>query len=387
MNTPRLPGTLGSALARWRASAGRRLAPARIQGTIFSVALLFSLAAAVYWVVIASDRYVSEAHVIIERTNLGTGEPSTAFGFIAVVPGLTSDQMLLRDHLLSLDMLKALDAKLDLRSHYSNWRRDPLSRMWFKDAPLEKFHAYFLGRVTVEVDEFTGILSVRSQAYDPETARAITAMMVEEGERHMNAIAHALASEQVAFLEGQVSEMNERAIAARQKLLSFQNDKQVLSPTSTAQTLESIIAKLEGELSDLQTRRNGLLGYLMPDSPGVKELDIQIAGTRKQIERERKRLASPDGNTLNRTLEEYQGLEMQAQFAQDLYKSALTALEQGRVEATRTLKKVSILQSPNLPEYALEPRRIYNSIVYLIVSLLLAGLVNLIVIIIRDHRD
>jgi len=306
---------------------------------------------------------------------------------IAVVPGLTSDQMLLRDHLLSLDMLKALDAKLDLRSHYSNWRRDPLSRMWFKDAPLEKFHAYFLGRVTVEVDEFTGILSVRSQAYDPETARAIAAMMVEEGERHMNAMAQALASGQVAFLEGQVSEMNDRAVAARQKLLSFQNDKQLLSPTSTAQTLESIIAKLEGELSDLQTRRNGLLGYLMPDSPGVKELDIQIAGTRKQIERERKRLASPDGNTLNRTLEEYQGLEMQAQFAQDLYKSALTALEQGRVEATRTLKKVSILQSPNLPEYALEPRRIYNSIVYLIVSLLLAGLVNLIVIIIRDHRD
>ena len=241
--------------------------------------------------------------------------------------------------------------------------------------------------MTVEVDEFTGFLSARSQAYDPETARAITAMMVEEGERHMNAMAQALASEQVAFLEGQVSEMNDRAVAARQKLLSFQNDKQLLSPTSTAQTLESIIAKLEGELSDLQTRRNGLLGYLMPDSPGVKELDIQIAGTRKQIERERKRLASSDGNMLNRTLEEYQGLEMQAQFAQDLYKSALTALEQGRVEATRTLKKVSILQSPNLPEYALEPRRIYNSIVYLIVSLLLAGLVNLIVIIIRDHRD
>jgi capsular polysaccharide transport system permease protein len=86
-------------------------------------------------------------------------------------------------------------------------------------------------------------------------------------------------------------------------------------------------------------------------------------------------------------VEQYQTLEMQAQFAQDLYKSAITALEHGRVEATRTLKKVSVLQSPNLPEYALEPRRLYNSIVYLIVSLLIAGLVNLVIIIIRDHRD
>jgi len=310
-----------------------------------------------------------------------------SFGGVAIVPGLTSDQLLLRDRLLSIDMLKAVDAKLDLRGHYSYWQRDPLSRLWFKDAPIEKFRDYFQDRVTVEVDEFTGILTVKSQAYDPETAQAITSMLVEEGERHMNAMAHALAAEQVAFLEGQVNVLNERAIAARQELIAFQNSKQLLSPAGTAETLEGIIARLEGEVSNLQARRNGLLGYLMPDSPGVKELDLQITGTSEQIERERKRLASADGDTLNRTVEEFKTLEMRAEFAQDLYKSALTALELGRVEATRTLKKVSVLQSPNLPEYALEPRRLHNSIVFLIVSLLLAGLLNLVIIIIRDHRD
>ena len=387
MKTPRLPEDTGSALQRLRTSARRLLAPSNIQSTVLSAAMVFSLTAAVYWILLASDRYVSEAHIVIERTNLAPGDSTMAFGVVAVVPGLTSDQMLLRDHLLSIDMLKALDAKLDLRAHYSYWRRDPLSSLWFKNAPIEKFHAYFQNRVTVEVDEFTGILTVKSQAYDPETAQAITAMLVENGERHMNAMAHALAAEQVAFLEKQVADLNARAVAARQELLSFQSSKQMLSPAGTAQTLEMIIAKLEGELSDLQTRRNGLLGYLMPDSPGVKELDLQIAGTREQLRRERRRLASTEGDTLNRTVEQYQTLEMQAQFAQDLYKSAITALEHGRVEATRTLKKVSVLQSPNLPEYALEPRRLYNSIVYLIVSLLIAGLVNLVIIIIRDHRD
>ena len=387
MKTPRLPEDKGSALQRLRTSARRLLAPSNIQSTVLSAAMVFSLIAAVYWILLASDRYVSEAHIVIERTNLAPGDSTMAFGVVAVVPGLTSDQMLLRDHLLSIDMLKALDAKLDLRTHYSYWRRDPLSSLWFKNAPIEKFHAYFQNRVTVEVDEFTGILTVKSQAYDPETAQAITAMLVENGERHMNAMAHALAAEQVAFLEKQVADLNARAVAARQELLAFQSSKQMLSPAGTAQTLEMIIAKLEGELSDLQTRRNGLLGYLMPDSPGVKELDLQIAGTREQLRKERRRLASTEGDTLNRTVEQYQTLEMQAQFAQDLYKSAITALEHGRVEATRTLKKVSVLQSPNLPEYALEPRRLYNSIVYLIVSLLIAGLVNLVIIIIRDHRD
>jgi capsular polysaccharide transport system permease protein len=387
MTTQSLPGAKGSVAQRLRTKSRSLLAPSNIQGAVFSATMVFSLIAAVYWILIASDRYVSEAHVVIERTTLTSGDPTMAFGVVAVVPGLTSDQMLLRDHLLSIDMLKALDAKLDLRAHYSYWRRDPLSSLWFKNAPIEKFREYVQDRVTVEVDEFTGILTVKSQAYDPETAQAITAMLVEAGERHMNAMAHALAAEQVAFLESQVKDLNERAIAARQALLTFQNSKQMLSPAGTAQTVEMIIAKLEGELSDLQTRRNGLLGYLMPDSPGVRELDLQIAGTREQIGRERKRLASPDGDTLNRAVDQYQTLEMKAQFAQDLYKSAITALEIGRVEATRTLKKVSVLQSPNLPEYALEPRRLYNSLVYLIVSLLLAGLLNLIIIIIRDHRD
>jgi len=51
---------------------------------------------------------------------------------------------------------------------------------------------------------------------------------------------------------------------------------------------------------------------------------------------------------------------MDAGFAEDVYKTALVALENGRIEATRTLKKVSVLQRPTVPQYPLEPRRIYK---------------------------
>jgi len=86
-------------------------------------------------------------------------------------------------------------------------------------------------------------------------------------------------------------------------------------------------------------------------------------------------------------VEEFQRLEMAAQFAQDVYKTALVALEKSRVEATRTIKKVSVLQSPTLPQYPLEPSRIYNIIVFIRVTLLLAGIVHLLAAIIRDHED
>lgn len=100
------------------------------------------------------------------------------------------------------------------------------------------------------------------------------------------------------------------------------------SPLGAAEALEAIIGKLEAQLTDLQTRRNAMLGYLMPKSPDVVEVDLQIAATRQQIEREQSRIAAPDGDTLvDRAVEEFQRLEMQAHFTQDVYKTALVALE------------------------------------------------------------
>lgn len=379
------PGRIAGRLA---GCADAWLKPRFLRRRTFGLAFVASLLAVVYWGLVASDRYVSEARVIIQRTDLAGGQ-NMDFGslFAGIGSGSRADQLLLRDHLLSVDMLKTVDAKLDLRAHYSDASRDPLSRMWGADASQERFHQHFLSRVSVEFDDYAGVLVIRAQGYDPETARAITAMLVEEGERTMNAMAHELAQAQVSFLERQVSQMSERAIEARQKVLVFQNENGLVSPQATVESLATVVNGLEAQLTDLRARRAALLGYLAPQAPGVVEVDMQIGAVEQQIGREQSRLASPKGKTLNRTVEAFQRLEMNAEFAQDVYRSALVALEKGRVEATRTLKKVSVLQSPTLPEYPLEPRRFYNIIVFVLVALLIAGVVHLVAAIIRDHKD
>ena len=49
------------------------LIPALLRRRIFGASVVLSLLAAFYWGVIASDRYVSEAHVIIQRTDMARG--------------------------------------------------------------------------------------------------------------------------------------------------------------------------------------------------------------------------------------------------------------------------------------------------------------------------
>ncbi len=71
------------------------------------------LLAGLYWGLLSSDRYVSAAHIVVDRTEFHGGE---TMDFAALLTGNRSkpDLMLLRDHMLSVDMLEKLDARLKL---------------------------------------------------------------------------------------------------------------------------------------------------------------------------------------------------------------------------------------------------------------------------------
>lgn len=343
-----------------------------------------------YWLGYASDRYISEANVVIEKTDLASSQGFDLGGLLLGGTGSGGnhgDQLLLRDRLLSTDMLRQLDARLHLREHYSDPRHDLLSRLWFKDASIEKFHKYYLERVSVEYDDYAGVLVIKAQAYDPQTARALTKALVTSGEQFMNDLAHELAREQVDFLDQQIRDVGRLNQEARQALLRYQNQHNLVSPQSTTENLASIVNGMESQLSTLKANRTALLGYLMPASPSVVELDLQIAALERQIASEKAKLTAPHGKTLNATVEEYQRLEMNAAFTQDLYQTALAAFEKGRFEAARTLKKMSVLQAPTLPEYPLEPKRFYNSFVSVLLIGLGTGILHLIVAVIRDNKD
>lgn len=352
------------------------------------VILILAVLTSAYWLIFASNRYVSEANVIIRKTD-SVGAPSFDLGML--VSGVATvdraNQLLLRDYLLSVDMLKKLDEALDLRTHYSSSDHDLVSRMWFQDASLEWFHRHYLRRVEVEFDDFSGVLRIKVQAYNPEMAQAITQQLVQEGERYMNVLGHEMAQVQVNFLVTQVDQAQDRFQNASQDLLNYQNKAGLLSPQATAESINAIVAALEGQRAQLQTQLASLPKTLDRDHPNILMLKQSLRAVDAQIKEEKLKLATPSGGTLNKYVEEFYRLEMNVQFTQELYKSSLSALEKGRIDATRMLEKVSVLQSATLPEYPMEPRRLYNTLVTLLLALILAGILKLLKSIVLDHVD
>ena len=383
-NIPRPAGRIAALAELWKT----KVATPAIFGHLIKLTFVMTAILMLYWTIIASDRYVSEANVIIQRTDLSSGKSIDVSAILAGTSGTNrADQLLLRDHLLSVDMLKKLDEALNLRAHYSNWKKDPISRMWFENSELEWFHRHYLSRVSIEFDDYAGVLRIKAQGYDAQTAQAIAQLLVLEGERFMNKIAHELAQAQLAFLVTEVEQMNRRLIDARRTVLEFQNRKGLVSPQATVESIGAIVAKLEAQRTEIQTQLAALPTKLVPDHPNIVMLKKSLEAVESQLAQEQAKLASPKGKTLNLTVDEFQRLEMEAAFAQDIYKSALVALEQGRMEATRTIKKVSVLQASSLPEYPMEPRRKYNIALTLIVGLLIAGILKLLEDIVLDHID
>jgi len=338
-----------------------------------------------YQAILVTDRYVSTTHVVLNSPAVAA--PSLDFGAILSGTSGSGDLLLLRDHLLSVDMLKKLDAQLGLRQHYSASDIDYFSRLKGADLPIEKFHKYYLSRVDVKLDEYANVLRIRAQAFDAETANAMTTLLLKEGEAHMNEMGQRLATEQVKFIERQVDILADRLTEAREALLEYQNKHELISPRAAVESLSAVVAGLEAELAKLQAQRMALSATQSDNSAAMIQLQAQINALQSQIERERRRMATQAGDALNRITVEYETLELQAQFALDLYSSALSILEATRVEAARQLKQISVLQAPTYPEYSTEPRRIYNITVFAILALLAAVIAHLLAAIIRDHKD
>ena len=347
-----------------------------------------ALIATAYWIFFASDRYVSDANVIIRKTDSMSAPAFDISMFVTGIAGANrSDQLLLREYLLSVDMLKKLDAALDLRSHYSDKQQDIISRMWFQDASMEWFHRHYLSRVSVEYDDYSGVLRIQAQAYNPETAQSVVSILVQEGERYMNQLGHEMAEAQVRFLTSQVDQAQRRFQVAREALLAFQNKKGLVSPEATAESINAIIARLEEKRTQLQTQLASLPKSLDRNHPSISMLTQALAAVNLQIAQEKAKLAAPSGRTLNYTVEEFERLQMEVSFTQDIYKTALVALEKGHMDSTRMLEKVSVLQTPTLPEYPMKPDRVYNTVATLLFTFLLAGILKLLESIILDHVD
>ena len=361
----------------------------RIFRGIFLVIYMFSIVACIYWTM-ASDRYVSEAVVLVQNTETGgASSPSDLLSMFTGGSGNKTDQMLLIEFLTSIDMLNKLDSELDLRGHYSDTNADIISRMWSKDISTEWFYKYFKNRVTVAYDEYSGVVRISAQAFDPETATKITTLLVQNGEDFMNKLSHKIADEQVLFLSQQVEISKNELLVANEQLLDFQNKRNMVSPTTEVENYQSLIANLEKQKSEILVKIDTLPANLGNNNHIKQSMLTNIKAIEEQISKLREKItnANEKVSALNELADEERLLKMDVEFKKEIYSSTLSGLAKGKLSAARLIKNVGILQSPSKPQYAVKPERLYSIAATIVVMLLVLGMLQLLKAVILDQVD
>lgn len=355
----------------------------------FKTVIYIMIAVIFYYTFIAADRYVSEVSLSVKSTDGGSSPVSSLSGIaslVGVASSSTEDIKLLQEYIKSLDMLQKLDEKINLRSLYEKQKIDLFFRI-YPSTSKESYLKYYRDRIHILFDDKTGLLNVAVEGFSPEDARIISATILEECERFINEISHNIAREQLRFAQGELESAKQKYKDAKNKLLEFQNQYGVFDPQSLAKTKAGFITEIELQISKKETELNTMRSYLNENAPEIVALKAELRANKEQLEKERRKVASnASQDKLNDVVAQFEALYLNLSFAEDVYKTAITAVETTRIEIGRKAKQVVIIQSPYVPDSAAYPKKMYNIITIFVILTLIFGIVRLVRAIVDEHR-
>ena len=353
----------------------------------FKTVICIMIVVIFYYTFIAADRYVSNVSLSVKSTD--GSSPISLSGIeslVGVASSSTEDIKLLREYIKSFDMLQKLDEKINLRSLYEKQKIDLFFRI-YSSTSKESYLKYYRDRIHILFDDTTGLLNVAVESFSPEDARIISAAILEESERFINEISHNIAREQLRFAQGELESAKQKYKDAKNELLAFQNEYGVFDPQSLAKTKAGFITEIELQISKKETELNTMRSYLNDNAPEIVALKAELRAHKEQLEKEKSKVASnASQDKLNDVVAQFEALYLNLSFAEDVYKTAITAVETTRIEIGRKAKQVVVIQSPYVPDSAAYPNKMYNIITIFVILTLIFGVVRLVRAIIDEHR-
>lgn len=353
--------------------------------------LVPTIAAGVYYGLVASDVYISEAKFAVR----GTAEKlpsssSAALAMFSSVSTMNSNQeaYVLANYIQSTPLIEKMEKQVGVREAFSRADIDPLSRL-SADVPVERLRRYWDKMVVASIDNLSGVLSLEVRAFRPQDALAIAQAILVESERLVNDISRRKRADTVAFAQEEVSRAEKRLKDARLAIEEFRNQSGTLDPVKSAEATSRLLIALRTQKIDFENEIATARRTLSDASPSVqilssrlKAMNEQIAGIETQL------TAKGEGgdNPASKKLARYEGLELEREFSEKVYILTLTALERSRIEADRQQLYLVTFVPPGLAERSLFPNRSAATAVVFACTLAFWSVLSLLVAAVKDHN-
>lgn len=344
-----------------------------------------TLVAAFYYGAWASNQYQSVSVFTVETAD---GQVATGFEtLLGALPtsGATRDILVVRDYILSRDMLGHLIAEHGWLEHFRDPQRDGWSRL-SASASSEEIYDDYLDRVRVVHDTQSNTLSLEVRAYSAEKAQELANALLVASEHMVNRMSERVRMDQIRFGEREVAKAEQRYTKARDAVLALQSQGAEINPVESASAFMGIRAELETELAKARAELDTVRAVMRPDTPKVLELQERVRSLSRQVEIQRRRLVdTKDEDGLNQQISRFEPLMLEKEFAQRALHSTTASLELARVEAARQHRYLVTIAAPSLPNHATHPRRFWGVLTVFVLSLLVTAIGGVLIASVREH--
>lgn len=368
--------------------------PARMRGRHWGVvlgfvlfALLPTLGAAYYLHVFAADQYASKVGFTVRREEAGSAMELLG-GLTQVSGASSSDTDILYEFVQSQELVRAIDASLDLRAIYGKPTEDRFFRLG-QGASIEDMLDYWARMVRIEYDPGAGLIEIEVRAFDPQDAQAIAQELFERSSAMINQLSSIARDDVTGYAREELDLAVARLKAARQALTLFRNETQIVDPTADIQGQMGLLNSLQAQLADALIELDLLATTTNQNDPRAVQARRRIEVIEKRIEEERRKLgvagATPEGGSAYADLVgQFESLQVDLEFAEKAYLSALSAHDTAVAEARRQSRYLAAYLEPTLAETPRYPQR---GIILAVLGLLLVGAWTILVLVYYSLRD
>ena len=359
----------------------------RIPLAFLAVVVAPTVLAAVYYLLIASPRYVSEARFIVRAPS--QGQPSS-LGVALQGVGLSSgpvDSFAVHEFINSRDGLREALELTNVKAMFANRGADIFSRF---PRPFEKpseeslFKAY-QRFVDVGYDSTTGISTLRVEAFQPEDAQRLASVLLVGSEGVVNALNERAQADAVTEAVKAQTLARERLAAAQARLVAFRNTEGLIDPRLAVEQSGAVVSSLQTTVANLKAERDRLAAEAS-NSPRLPALSAQISAYERQIQAELGKMTG-SSQSLAPRISEYEDLMLEREFAGKELTQANAAMLSAEQDARRKRLYLERIVSPNLPDTSTEPRRLRAIITILFSTLLAYGVGWLMWAGVREHKQ
>ncbi|WP_426041875.1 chain-length determining protein [Brevundimonas sp. TWP2-3-4b1] len=359
----------------------------RVPWPFIVIVVLPTIVAIVYFLFIASPRYVSEAQFTVRSAT--RSQPSSLGAALQGV-GLSvnsSDAFAVHEYISSRDAMRELQRRNDLIDIFGSRQADFWTRYpaFGESRSEEGLYKAFQRFVEVGYDSTTGISTLRVEAFSAAEARNLTEGLLQGGEQLINRLNERSADDAVSYAVSARDQARDRLAEAQAGLTSLRNNQQFIDPELSARESSQLIGSLRATIATLMAERSQLASEA-PSSPQLPVLDSRIASYNAQVAAERSKVTGGAGSLASQ-VGVYERLTLNQELADREYANASAQLISAQQEARRQKLYLDRIVSPNMPDRPAQPKRLLSILAVFGTAILVYGIGWMVWSGVREHRQ